>query len=49
MLWQGKHPTSTLDMKQLNNKQYIIMKKHSLWDLNLEKLSGLIPLKDTAH
>ena len=33
-LWQEKHPTATMDIKQLNNQQYSIMKKHLLSVLN---------------
>ena len=38
-LWREKHPTATLDMKQLNNQMYSILKKHLLLDLELEELS----------
>ena len=38
MLWQVKHPTATLDIKQLNNLQYRIMKKHLPSDLELKEL-----------
>ena len=37
MLWREKHLTATLDMEQLNNQQYSIMKKHLLSDLELEE------------
>ena len=49
MLWREKHPTATLDMKQLNNQRYSIMKKHLLSDLELEKLSRLTELNDAVQ
>ena len=49
MLWREKHPTATLDMKQLNNQRYSIMKKHLLSDLELEELSRLAELNDTVQ
>ena len=49
MLWQEKHPNATLDMKQLNNQRYSIMKKHLLSDLELEELSRLAELNDTVQ
>ena len=39
MLWRKKHPTATLDLKQLNNQWYSIMKKHLLFDQELEELN----------
>ena len=49
MLWREKHPTATLDMKQLNNQRYSILKKHLLYDLELEELSRLAELNDTVE
>ena len=49
MLWWEKHPTVTLDMKQLYNQQHSIMKKHLLLDLELEELSRLAELNDTVQ
>ena len=49
MLWREKHPTATLDTKQLNNQRYSIMKKHLLSDLELEELSRLAELNDTVQ
>ena len=39
MLWRENHPTATLDLKQLDNHRYSIMKKNLLSDLELEELS----------
>ena len=41
LLWRDKHPTAKLDMKQLNNQRYSIMRKHLLSALELEELSRL--------
>ena len=49
MLWQEKHPTATLDMKQLNNQRSSIIRKHLLSDLELEELSWLAELNDTVQ
>ena len=46
MLWLEKHSTATLNMKQLNNQRYSIIKKHLLSDLELEELSRLAELND---
>ena len=48
-LWQEKHPAATLDMTQLNNQRYSIIKKHLLTDLEQKKLSRLAELKDTVQ
>lgn len=37
-IWHQKRPGTELDMKQLNNQRYSIMKKHLLSDLELEEL-----------
>ena len=49
MLWRKKHPTAALDMKQLKNQRYSIMKKHLLLNLKLEELSQLAELNDTIQ
>ena len=49
MLWREKHLKAILDMKQLNNQRYSIMKKHLLSDLELEELSWLAELNDTVQ
>ena len=49
MLWREKHQTATLNIKQLNNQRYSIMKKHLLSDLELEELSRLAELNDTVE
>ena len=36
MLWREKHPTATLNIKQLNNQGYSIIEKHLLVDFELE-------------
>ena len=49
MLWREKHPNATLDIKQLNNQRYSIIKKHLLLDLELGGLGRLAELNDTVH
>ena len=49
MLWREKHPTATLDMKQLNNQWYSVIKKPLLSDLELEVLCRQAELNDTVH
>ena len=49
MLWRENHPTATLDLKQLDNHRYSIMKKNLLSDLELEELSRLAELNDTLQ
>ena len=49
MLWQEKHPTATVDVKQLDNQWYSIMKKHLLSHLELEELSWVAELNDTVQ
>ena len=49
MLWREKPPKATLDINQLNNQRYSVMKKHMLSDLKLEELSRLTELNDTVQ
>ena len=49
MLWRKKHWIASLDMKQLSNQRYTIVKKHLLLDLELEELSQLDELNDTVR
>ena len=49
ILWQKKHLTATLVMKQLNNQRYIIRKKHLLSDLELKEFSQLAKLNGTVQ
>ena len=49
MLWRKKHSIASLDVKQLSNQRYSILKKHLLLDLELEELSQLDELNDTVR
>ena len=49
MFWQEKYPTANMDMKQLDNQRYSIIKKQLLSDLELKELSRLPELNDTVQ
>ena len=49
MLGWEKHSTATLGIKQLNDQQYSIMKKHFLQYHKLEEFSQLAQLHDIVY